>query len=373
MGYSSAMAAEPDPTTGDVLVVAGRIADEVLFPAAQEVDRSDRVPAGHLAELAAAGLFGVAGPPATGESDIDVATFRRLFATIAGGCGATFFVWAQHHGVLRTVATSLNERLRRELLPKMCAGQTIAGVAFAHLRRAGPSAVGAERVDGGWRIHGHAPWATSWGIADLFAVAAESEQGEVVWALLRGPTSIDVRSIDGAGVTASPLALPVLTATSTVALTFDGWFVPEDDVLAIENSSEWRRADRVRASIGQTAVIGVAERAIRLVEESSTDDAAFEAADRLRRDLDRRWADETELLAALGSGGPTVDAAIAQASAHRAACLVLGQRATTAYLASVGGRGMELGHPAQRLARESDFYVIQAQTADGRAGTLRSI
>ena len=60
-------------------------------------------------------------------------------------------------------------------------------------------------------------------------------------------------------------------------------------------------------------------------------------------------------------------------SDHRAACLDLARRSTTALLASVGGAGMDLAHPAQRLAREADFYVIQAQTADGRAATLRSI
>ena len=42
-------------------------------------------------------------------------------------------------------------------------------------------------------------------------------------------------------------------------------------------------------------------------------------------------------------------------------------------LAAVGGRGMDLGHPAQRLAREADFYVVQAQTPDGRTATLRSV
>jgi hypothetical protein len=34
---------------------------------------------------------------------------------------------------------------------------------------------------------------------------------------------------------------------------------------------------------------------------------------------------------------------------------------------------MDLGHPAQRLAREAAFFVIQAQTADGRAAALRSV
>ena len=51
--------------------------------------------------------------------------------------------------------------------------------------------------------------------------------------------------------------------------------------------------------------------------------------------------------------------------------LDLGRRATAALLASVGGSSMDLAHPAQRLARESLFYVVQAQTSDGRTATLR--
>ena len=49
------------------------------------------------------------------------------------------------------------------------------------------------------------------------------------------------------------------------------------------------------------------------------------------------------------------------------------QRLTTALLAAVGGGGAMLSHPAQRLAREALFYVVQAQNADGRRATLESL
>jgi hypothetical protein len=111
----------------------------------------------------------------------------------------------------------------------------------------------------------------------------------------------------------------------------------------------------------------VTSRALRLMDQMSDDADAAEAADRLRHELDVTWARDAELVAALG------DADIAVASDHRAACLDLARRSTTALLAATGGRGMDLSHPAQRLAREADFYVIQAQTVDGRAATLRSV
>ncbi|MEM9747297.1 MAG: acyl-CoA dehydrogenase, partial [Actinomycetota bacterium] len=61
-----------------------------------------------------------------------------------------------------------------------------------------------------------------------------------------------------------------------------------------------------------------------------------------------------------------------EAADHRARCLDVARRSTTALLAAVGGGGMSLTHPAQRLARETEFYVIQGQSADGRAATLRA-
>jgi alkylation response protein AidB-like acyl-CoA dehydrogenase len=218
----------------------------------------------------------------------------------------------------------------------------------------------ATRVDGGWLLSGHMPWTTSWGIADHFSVAAVSTDGELVWSML------PANGMDH--VTATPLALPVLGATGTVALSFDDQFVADDRVAEIEDVEEWRSLDRLRSSIGQPAVLGVADRAIRLLGEIEEPRAA-DAAARLGADLAAAWARDDELLTALMSGEDVIESG----SDHRAACIDLSRRSTTALLAAAGGRGMDLAHPAQRLAREADFYVIQAQTVDGRAATLRSV
>ncbi len=339
---------------------AARIADEVLFPAAQDVDRADRIPDRNLAALADAGLFGLVGPVLHGGLDLDASAARRAMADVGSGCGATFFVWVQHHGVVGRLRASQNAALVEKHLAAFCAGRSLAGTAFAHVRRSGPPAIRATRIDGGWRLDGNAPWATSWGLADWFSVAAESDDGELVWALLPGRSP--------QGVSATALALPVFRATATVALRFDGCLVPDERVLAVESGDAWRRADRRHASLGQPAVLGVADRAQRLLADEG-DDLTMAAAEALAAELGSRWRADDELVRALAGG----DDAITDASNHRAACLDLARRSTTALLAAVGGRGMDLSHPAQRLAREADFYVIQAQTADGRAATLRNV
>lgn len=345
----------------DAVTHAQRIADEILFPRAEVTDGADRVPEDNLVALADAGLFGIAGPRSHGGLGLSFPEVRRVLAAVASGCGATFFTWAQHHTLVLQLATSDNEELREACLADLCAGRTMSGVVFAHLRRE-DAPLTATRVDGGWSFTGFAPWATSWGIADVFIVVAESSDGEAVWGVVDGT--------EQPGLRPRPLELPVLMATRTAALDFIDLFVPDERVVTIESASEWRAADRVRSAIGGSHIHGLADRAIRLLHESArtSDDPAGTAAARLRGELDALWKRDDEVLAALFGG----DVSVEEASDYRAACLDLGRRTTSALLASVGGRGMALDHPAQRLAREADFYVIQAQTIDGRNAVLRS-
>jgi alkylation response protein AidB-like acyl-CoA dehydrogenase len=340
---------------------AAAVADSVLAPAAEQVDVDGSIPNSHFEALAGAGLFGILGPTETGGSDVSASVARRTMAHIASGCGSTFFVWAQHHGVVRTLRSSSNDALRDPLLPSLCAGEQIAGVAFAHARRVGEPPVRARRHGNGWRLDGFAPWTTSWGIAQQFAIAAETDGGQLVWSMISANTS--------AGIEPQPLPLPVLAATGTVALRLNDCVVDDSNVITIMDADTWRSVDRRTASIGSPAVLGVAHRAIRLLAGAarSSSDAAASTATALQIELDSRWGDDEELLACV-LGFDEDD--IATASTHRARCLDLGQRSTTALLAASGGRGMDLRNPAQRLAREAMFYVIQAQTNDGRSGTL---
>jgi len=346
----------------DLIERAQSVADQVLFPAAQDVDRGLRRPDDGLRALADAGLFGIAGPDPSGGADLGPVEARRVIAAVGSGCGATFFVWVQHHGVMRTVPSSPNSALVEQMLAPMCSGDVIAGVAFAHLRRTGPPAIRAQpTADGGWQLDGHAPWATSWGIADWFCVAAASDRDEIVWVKVPGSLS---PGLTAPGFSATPLALPVFAHTGTVAFTFDGYHAAASDVVSVDDLDSWRRADRRQAAIGQPAVLGVVGRAIVLLGERADADS-IDAAGRLDDELDARWQRDEELVVARES--------IEAMSEHRAGCLDLARRSTTALLASVGGAGMDLSHPAQRLAREADLYVIQAQTADGRSAVLRTI
>jgi alkylation response protein AidB-like acyl-CoA dehydrogenase len=62
-------------------------------PGALEVDLSEVVPVERLDRLAAAGFYGLAGPPEAGGMGVaDVATAHEIIEILASGCLTTTFV-----------------------------------------------------------------------------------------------------------------------------------------------------------------------------------------------------------------------------------------------------------------------------------------
>ena len=299
--------------------------------------------------MADAGLAGLAGPRDHGGADAPAAVVREVFEALAGACGVTFFVWAQHHGPVRMLAASANRSLKDRYLGDLCAGRLLGGVAFAYLRRPGPPAVTARPVRGGYRVDGQAPSVTSWGLADVFAVAARAGD-DVVFFCLPG--------VDAGAVRASPpLELMAMQASGTVRLSFDGLIVPDGDVISCQPLAQWRAVDRVVTAQPNPAVFGIAATCCRLLgpDAGALDEERLECRARSYALADENRTDDDHL-------ARMVDA--------RAWSYDLTLRAAAALAAAGGGRSMERSHPSQRLLREASFYIIQAQTPALRAATL---
>ena len=287
---------------------AREIADDVLFPAADEVDRADRVPAAHFDLLAAEGFYGLSG-------------FDELAPAVeafAGGCLATAFVWTQHRGPLAASAgTAWYDVLAR--------GECRAGIALVGLRTPQPLRV--RRTGGDFVLDGSVPFVTGWGLVDLLMVAARDADDLVHFLFVDadpGPT-VAVRRLD----------LVAANASRTVTLTFDGHRVPASRLMSTEPLGEWTAADASGSALNGFLALGVAARCCRLLGPGP---------------LDADVAAARAALTAAGRSGTGIAAARAMSSD-------VAWRAAGALTARTGSRAVLAGHPAQRLAREATLML----------------
>lgn len=335
------------------LDLADRLAERVLLPAAGRVDRTGRIPPGHLDLFAALGLYGVAGPgKATGGVDgpagagppdaptvPDLATMGRVVELLASGCLATTFVWLQHHGAVRAVAASDTPALRDRWLAELCSGRVRAGVSQAALRP-GPPSIRAHGVDGGYAFDGAAPWVTGWGMVDVLHVAARTDDDEVVWALL------DAR--EGGELRIEPLRLSAVQASATVEVRLSGYRVPAERVTGTHPfAGAGRDAGALR--LNGSLALGVARRCALLTGSAGLAAAVEEA----RAALDAADADAM----------PAARAAAAELALRAAGLLTVGAGA---------GAVLAGGHPP-RLLREAGFVLVFGSRREIRDDLLRRL
>jgi alkylation response protein AidB-like acyl-CoA dehydrogenase len=345
---------------------AAALADDVLQPAAAEVDASGVIPPSHFAALAGAGLYGLA--------LAEPAALPAVTEVLAGGCLATTFTWMQHHGPVRTLAALGDPRLGAATAGGLRCGVALAGAV------PDPPLLWATREDGGWRLDGHAPLVTGWGLIDLVQVAvrdvatadAPDEEAGIVTALL------DARAAPG--LTARPLALLAADASRTVALRFDGVHLPDELVSGLTTRSAFLAGMTASARVNGALALGVAGRCVRLIAETGRADAV---AERLHAELDAARAELDAALAAAvaeqapdpagGAGSPPAGApldAAARMATARAAASALAHRAAGALVVAAGSRAVLDGHPAGRLVREAAFTLVAAGRAEIRTDLL---
>jgi alkylation response protein AidB-like acyl-CoA dehydrogenase len=316
-------------SSNDIVQESQRLADEVLFPAALTTDASTVVPRSLLDSLASAGLYGLAGPLDAGGLAVDAETAGRVVEALAGGCLTTTFVWAQHHGAVRTIARAGKEMRQRWLAP-LCSGECRAGVAFGSLRRPGRPLLVASRDGEGWVLDGTAPWVTGWERIDVVHVAARTDDGKVVWSL--------VDAVSSPGLHAAALELAAVSASSTVTLTFSRLRVEPERVTLVEPFDEWQARDRAGLRPNGSLALGLARRCATLLDSSE-----------LTRSVDMART-------LLDAAGPEE---LPDARAHASA---LALDAATKLVVASGGRAVTCGDHAQRLAREALFLLVFGQS-----------
>jgi alkylation response protein AidB-like acyl-CoA dehydrogenase len=312
---------------------AERIADDIFFPGAVEVDRTGHLPRGWLDLLATEGFYGVAalavdgdevGEGEGGEGN-DRSTAGAMIEAFAGGCLSAAFVWIQHHGTVIAVERSNDAALRERWIGPLARGHCRAGIALAGARP-GPEQVRVRATDRGWAITGDVPWVTGWDVIDVVQVAAVDER-DVVHFLL-----VDVAPAPSLKVTRTELVC--VQASSTVEIGFRDHLVPRDRLISTATLADWTAANASGSALNGHLALGVARRCARLM--GTTD---FDA------ELTRCRVALTE---AEASGVP----------AARTDASLLAHRTAAALAVQTGSRAALAGSHAERLLREAGFLLV---------------
>jgi alkylation response protein AidB-like acyl-CoA dehydrogenase len=323
----------------DVLAIAVKFAEDVLFPAALEVDSAELLPRSHLDSLAADGFYGLLGPVDAGGLGFDALAGPRVIEVLAGGCLTTAFVLMQHQGVVRQI-TGASAAVRDEWLAPLCRGDRRSGVAIAGIRP-GADALRAHPTSYGWTLQGSVPWVTGWGLVDVVHVAALDDGGDVVWLLVDAARAPSMRI--------ERQRLVACDASGTVTVSFEGHRVAGERVTLRTSYDDWARADREGLRANGSLSLGVAGRCATLLES----DALTAEVGRLRDRLDAASTDEMP--------------------AARAAASELSWRAAAQLVVAAGGRAVLLDQHAQRLAREAMFLLVFGSRPPIKADLLRRI
>ena len=330
---------------------ARRLADDLLAPHAEQVDRTE-VPVGHLTEIRRSGLLGLQAPKEYGGAGAPGAVARETAEILAGACCSTWFVQTQHHTPVLTLA-ECEGPVRERLLGPLASGELLSGVAYAHLRSYPRVPVRATRDRGGWRFDGTVPWYTGWGLNDVMLLAGVTEADEALFAFARAREQPGLRA-------SAPMRLAALTAARTVSLELDGLWLPEDAVALRAPYERWAATDRLKTLNAGPAVFGIARAALALLAEET----ALPLRSRLREVRERAYALADE-------AAPHEH--VAERLALRTRAYEVLQAATTAAVVSGGGRSMLLTSRAQRLAREGLFLLVQGQTRESRRAHLDAL
>jgi len=288
---------------------------------------------------------------------------REVHERLAAASGALWFVMAQHRSPTEAARSTASAALRDRYAAGLSTGKLLGAVSFAHLRRPRPTVI-ATRGSGGWEISGRLDWITSWGLADVLLLMAESPDGEVVQALL--PSVVRPGLSVG-----NELPLAAMRGTSTVSAVLEQLRVSDDEVAAVLPKPEWLKADEHRTANAVPVVFGLARAAVNALADLAEGRGWTIASDAAAR----IGADVTDVRRRAYQLIDEVDPAeqLSERRELRARSTGLAATAVSALTVAQGGRSMLESSRESRWAREVQFALVQAQTHATREAWLSEV
>lgn len=335
---------------------------EEVRPKAELLDHDPQPLKDCLFELGSFGVLALKRPMAYGGPELGEGEFRRFQEEVARASGALAFLQTQHQSAVSILSKGSNEDLKAELLHRTHDGSLLIGVGFSQLRRSGEPLLKAKRVDSGYQVDGHIPWATGAGIFDLCMIGAALDTGESLFGMIPFANQKGIQISE-------PMRLAAMESAQTVTLDLHELFIPDSQIVNIKPGNWIHKNDLINIVLQGFFAIGCAAAGL---------DIAFDAI--AKKPNPENEASLESLSSEIALCREKLFAAQAQSDETteeklnlRAWAIELAVRCAHAAIASVGGSANELNHPAQRVYREALVYTVSAQTSAIQQATLKII
>lgn len=287
-------------------------------------------------------------------------TFRQVQELMARYSGALAFLQAQHQSAASMLSHSPNDRLQHTYLPQMSSGQTLVGVGFSHLRRHNPP-VKALSAPGGYQLQGTVPWVTGYGYFQTFIVAAVLPDQQAVYGMI--PFTKTIQESGGSIDLSAPMSLAAFTATNTVTVQLNHWFLSQEQVVFTKSIAAIEQIDSLNVLHHSFFAIGCARAGLDVMQITATQKplAFIQAA---YEHLYQEWqACRSAILAATSQS-------YEEKLKLRAWAIELAVRCAHAAVTVSSGAANDVHHAAQRIYREALVFTVAGQTSDVMAATL---
>ncbi|MFN3728663.1 MAG: acyl-CoA dehydrogenase family protein [Fimbriimonadaceae bacterium] len=334
----------------------------VVRPRAQEIDQSESALREAFEGLFALHAMAVRRPSRFGTPEASEQEFRDLQEMLARCSGTLAFLTTQHQSAVGMIAKSPNEALSERLLAGMSGGEIRMGVGFSQLRRTGPPIMRATPDgDDGYVLSGTVPWITGESFYRQFVVGATLDDGRSLLGVM------PFASIEGVVELSAPMRLAAMEPARTVSARINGYRMPAEDVVNIVPGDWLTRNDKINAALHGYFSLGCARAGLDIVEER----LAARSLSHLKEIWDRL---DAELLACRDQMLEVQAASSFEEKVRvRAWAIDLAVRCAHAAVTASSGAANSLGHPAQRVFRESIVFTVSAQTEHVMTETLRRI
>jgi alkylation response protein AidB-like acyl-CoA dehydrogenase len=347
-----------------------RFADDVIRPAAVELDRSEAFPAEIYREMAELGLFGITVPEALGGAGLDTLAYTivmeelsRGYASIADQCGLVELIGTllTRYGTAAQQARHLPDILKARTRVAYCLTEAEAGSDLSNVRTT------AKPTAEGWVLNGGKLWIHNAPVADLGFVLASTDPQ----ARHRG-MSIFIVDLHAKGVSRGQKEHKMGQRASQVGgLSFDDVLLPADALLGEINRGfhiMMSVLEKGRVGIGALAV-GIAQAGLQAALDYARERRQFGKPILENQGLQWMLADMAKDIAAgralVERAAGLIDAgASATSAASIAKCFASDMAvAQTANAVQIfGGAGYIQGFEVERLYRDAKITQIYEGT-----------